>query len=265
MARRGPHACVLFAVAFAGCGSFDAAPDPAKDGAPDAAASDGEAGTGAGYRDVVLADGPLAYYRLGESVGPTARDETGRFDGTYRGACALGAAGAIGGDADTAVAFDDDCTVDLGDRFAFADKAPFTVEAWVMSAGQGNYQHVFTRQLRVGSPVDGYALLLNTPTTALAERFTSGAGAQTDPSTLPAGKLAHVVLTYDGAALRLYADGAPPSIVGDDRVMSTLGAKAFIGSTGGGNYFSGVIDEVAIYDKALTPDRIEAHRKAALR
>lgn len=51
------------------------------------AASSSEAGTppddassAPGYRDVVLASGPLAYYRLGDQAG-TAKDEVGGHDG----------------------------------------------------------------------------------------------------------------------------------------------------------------------------------------
>ncbi len=51
------------------------------------------------YADVVLADSPLAYYRLGESSGTTMTDSSGNGrHGTYVGSPTLGAAGLVPGD-----------------------------------------------------------------------------------------------------------------------------------------------------------------------
>src|SRR5262249_4849632 len=57
------------------------------------------------YRDAVLGDGPLDYWRLGDT-GAVAVDQTGRNDGSYAGACTHGRPGAIAGDADAATLFD---------------------------------------------------------------------------------------------------------------------------------------------------------------
>src|SRR5712664_2937528 len=58
------------------------------------------------YSSVVLAKGPVGYWRLGEAAGPTALDASGNcYDGTYLGNPAFGQTGAIVNDPDTAVAF----------------------------------------------------------------------------------------------------------------------------------------------------------------
>ncbi len=58
------------------------------------------------YSSVVLAKGPVGYWRLGESGGPTASDAPGNgTDGVYFGNPTFGETGAIGGDPDTAVGF----------------------------------------------------------------------------------------------------------------------------------------------------------------
>jgi hypothetical protein len=59
------------------------------------------------YRETVLADHPLAYWRLADSD-ITARDELGGDNGQYAGACTFGAPGAIAGNA--AVTFDGSVT-----------------------------------------------------------------------------------------------------------------------------------------------------------
>ena len=49
---------------------------------------------------------PSAYYRLGETAGQTAHDSSGKaYDGTFGTGITLGAAGALGGDSDTAYQF----------------------------------------------------------------------------------------------------------------------------------------------------------------
>src|SRR5690349_13982799 len=49
--------------------------------------------------------GLVGYWRLGESSGPAACEVTGAFGGTYSGSVALGQAGALTGDPDTAARF----------------------------------------------------------------------------------------------------------------------------------------------------------------
>src|SRR5260221_4029901 len=57
------------------------------------------------YSSVVLAKGPVGYWRLGEASGPTAVDASGNgYDGTYLGNPAFGQTGAIVNDPDTAAA-----------------------------------------------------------------------------------------------------------------------------------------------------------------
>jgi len=72
--------------------------------------------------DAVLADTPIAYWRLDESAGMIARDSSGHGnDGTYIGGVHPGTAGAIANDPDTAATFDGATGyMDGGNRFAFA-------------------------------------------------------------------------------------------------------------------------------------------------
>ena len=56
------------------------------------------------YSSIVLAKGPVGYWRLGEADGPTAFDASGNgYDGAYLGSPALGQPGAIVNDPDTAI------------------------------------------------------------------------------------------------------------------------------------------------------------------
>ena len=56
------------------------------------------------YESAVLGNSPAIYYRLGESSGSTAHDDsTHGVDGTYGGSVTKGVTGAIAGDSDTAI------------------------------------------------------------------------------------------------------------------------------------------------------------------
>ena len=90
----------------------------------------GAAADAATYADTVAATPGLTdYWRLGESAGTTtAADATGAAPGAYV-APALGVAGALTGDADTAARFTGSGWVNAGNGPALT--GPMTVEAWV--------------------------------------------------------------------------------------------------------------------------------------
>src|SRR5687768_14662270 len=81
------------------------------------------------YSMTVLADAPVAYWRLGEASGPFAFDATGHgHTGTYMMSPGLGTPGAIAGDSDTAVRFDG---INDHVRFNQVLGGNFTLEAWI--------------------------------------------------------------------------------------------------------------------------------------
>src|SRR5262245_42401176 len=89
----------------------------------------GSGGQPVTYRDVVLADGPIGYWRLGDSATTTALDEIGMTPGDYKGSYLQGALGALTGDPNTAVDFPGtDGRIEFGDAF---DLQSLTLELWV--------------------------------------------------------------------------------------------------------------------------------------
>ncbi len=85
------------------------------------------------------------------------------------------------------------------------------------------------------------------------------------PAALTAGAWTHVAATYDKAALKLYVNGAQ---VASTPATATLFNSAGVLRIGGNNiwgeWFSGLIDEVRIYERALTAAEIQTDSTRAV-
>ena len=72
---------------------------------------------------------------------------------------------------------------------------------------------------------------------------------------MPLDTWAHVAATYDGATLRLYVDGTlVASVAATGAIATSTGALRIGGNTLWGEYFQGLIDEVRVYNRALTAE-----------
>lgn len=221
-----------------------------------------QAGSFRTYREEVLADAPVGYWRLGEASGTVAKDSSGNGrDGTYVGGVTLGAAGAVG-DGNTAARFDGITGyVDLGDVAALKP-AQVTVEVW--------YRSTDTDGMLVACPPTPYGYDIWVTVGSGLPRFEfDGALAAvtsiTGPTSVSDGLWHHIVGTYDGAFARLYVDGVQVNsqaynggaleyAVGAVRINDRVGDVAY--------RVDGPIDEVAIYPTALSAARIAAHYAA---
>jgi Concanavalin A-like lectin/glucanases superfamily len=247
----------------------------AEDGAADDAADGGSSdAANEPYRQVVLDDDPVAYLRLGESSPsqPATDEVPSGPEGTYAAqAVLLGQPGAIIGDPNTALDLSGGCT-DIGNTMPFYANASFSIEAWVQSNGSSNYQEIVVKRDYDSSTSSlyGYDLVLAQDGTVCVQRWN---GAESAPGTsdsacsttpLASGVYTHVVATYDSSTLALYVAGALAA-----STPSTLSLPVTTSSLHVGNdpsfaqsSFNGLIDEVAIYDHALTPARVAAHTLA---
>jgi hypothetical protein len=213
------------------------------------------------YRAAVLADAPVAYWRLDDTAS-LAVDELGHVDGTYGGACTHGVTGALAGDPDHALHLDGtSCKVTLPDKLAFPNNLPYSVEAWVLTpTAPTDYRVVFSKESRmVTGPVDGYALV-DSPAGIYLERSIDQVNPMTVIVAHPLGRFFHVVGVYDGAAMTIYVDAVPATFTSPDaRSMPAFSGNAFIGGDSFGDFYPGTLDEVAVYDHALAPARITLH------
>jgi len=219
------------------------------------------------YAQSVLEDRPAAYYRFEEAtdVG-AARDSSGNgHDAKFVGGVTLGAAGALANEVSRAVRFDGKSGfVRIGDLFHFRLRAPMSVEVWAKpDLVDGEYRGVISNEpLRSEEQREGYVIFLNAPRGMGFERFSGGARAGAVAPSPPLDVYSHIVVTYDGTKARGYVnaievlsfDSVLNMVAAPDAVM-TIGARV----SGAGGVFAGSLDEVAIYEGALTPARIAVH------
>lgn len=67
----------------------------------------------------------------------------------------------------------------------------------------------------------------------------------------------HVAATYDGAQMKLYLDGTLMKTKDVTGALQTSVFDVFIGNQSSINHFGGIIDEVLVYDKALSVEEIQ--------
>ncbi len=216
------------------------------------------------YRDEVLADGPVTYWRLGELAGATATDQTGANSGTYTGGVTLGVPGALPGDSDRAASFDgvNDYVVAASTASLSMTRA-VSIELWAKRAKAG-------RQVLLGKPgtrqfkLDNYALWINTADRPQAY-FGNGSAFATVSGPVLDTAWHHIVATYDGAVARIYLDGAPAASSATALTMKANTSPLNLARANNGkDDFGGSIDEVAVYPAALDAARIRAHYDRAL-
>jgi hypothetical protein len=172
------------------------------------------------------------------------------------------------GDGDTAVSFDGTATaLEVGTAFGFPDLAPFSFEAWIQpSAVPATHLHPFSKDFIDGNGRrHGWGVYVHGTAGVGLERFVDNVNYVVNGPVPAIDTYTYVVGTYDGAALRLYMDAVMVGAsVNDTRPTIVNNATAYVGSAGVyAKVFRGVIDEVAIYDKALSADTIAAHFTAA--
>jgi hypothetical protein len=189
-----------------------------------------------------------------------ANDIIGGNNGTLVGTVSF-----VPGEVGQAFGFDLSGAVEIPPK-ADLDPQQVSVAAWVSAPSPAFYSYVLSNGPTGGSA--NYALYTGGAGGLYFYAYTTG-GVVLSPdggSSLWDGSLHYVVGTFDGSNIRLYVDGQE---VGNGN--SATGPLSYpssqpvlIGSWDGSSYYwSGVIDEVQIFDQALTSAEIQATYNAA--
>jgi len=209
------------------------------------------------YKNAVLADNPLGYWELDETSGNTALDSSGNGNnGTYFGGITQGMVGAFSGS--SATQFDGSTGyVDLGGVWGGANE--LTIEAWAnVSSITGDFQAIV-------SSLAGFqfAHLQLFSAGNIVTYTDSGALAFDILSQNPTDDWRHIALVAESGNSKLYVNGIEVS--SNSGVFTSINAAPSIrigSGHAGGRFFNGLIDDVAIYDHALSSSDINRHLSA---
>jgi len=216
------------------------------------------------YRDLVMANSPCNYWRLGEASG-NAIDERGEHDLTWTGTPVYEATGALVNDTDTAMTLDGSTEYALSSaNNPTLNNASLSVEAWIYPISFANAPRIIHHGDRSIANNQGWDLKI---TTAGALSLATFNGTWTSWSTSDAAVAVdtwqHIVVAFtEGGSLSFYVDGQ----LVHSTTMTTLGNTTTqyfrlgaLKSSSHTNVFPGSIDEVAVYDYPLSPQQIYRH------
>ncbi len=258
-----------------------------------------QAATFDGYPQAVLNSSPIAYWRLGESsnaasdfasapVAPQSGLQNGIFSGVAttnltqagpRPGNVVNSQAVAGFESDNRAPHfsgnndggDDVLTINDSGVFNFTQTRAFSLEAWVKGPSA---QEVGAAIIAKGTGGGGEQFCIDVPNGAYRffVRNNSGSPAATAANSAvgPNDSWQHIVAIYDQAAgvMRLYVNGVsvasatPPSTLLNTTHEVSVGSRKLSASSYNLN-FDGNIDEVAIYNRALTTNEILAHFDAA--
>lgn len=204
--------------------------------------------------------GLMAYYNFDEGAGVTANDSSGQLNnGAISGASWT--TGKFGG----ALLFDGiNDIVTVSDSDSLDLNFGGTFEAWVFPTDATDWMAILTKAMpnNIGGLAYGFyansgAVLdhpLNRPAGFIGSQTAVYSNLQ-----IPANQWAHLAFTYDGAFLNFYVNGV---LAGSAIMPGTFLASPeplIIGGRAGGNqFFAGRLDEIRIYNRALTNAEIQA-------
>lgn len=225
------------------------------------------------YREAVQASRPWGWWRLGEASGTTLNDASGNGrTGTTSGSVTRLQSGIVAGDTASEFGGGSGCaTIGTGVN----NPTTFSLEAWFKTtsttggwivgssgvAGVSAYNSSHDRNIYM---TDAGALVFGTWNGSSVDSITT-ASAYND------GAWHHVVATLSSAGQRLYVDGA---LTGTSPSTTAESGTRYwkIGCNGIGTdwpsypssyWFTGTLDEVAIYDQALDAQTVARHFAAA--
>jgi hypothetical protein len=154
----------------------------------------------------------------------------------------------------------------MGDVLDFERTSPFSLSIWYNTLGATGIR-VLIGKLNHASPYNGYNLLLSSGKIQFQlvnTWLTNYLLVDSSGSTYNSTGWKHLVLTYNGSSnssgVKMYINGSPISTtsVANTLTSSTLTSIQFTIGTRNNNayYWSGLIDQTAVWNKELTQSQI---------
>ncbi|MER5620251.1 LamG-like jellyroll fold domain-containing protein [Streptosporangium sp. NPDC002544] len=200
--------------------------------------------------------GLVAAYGMEQGAGTTVSDSSGQNNTGTAGDTSWDSAGKFG----KALSFNGTTSmVTIGDAPSLRLTSGMTLSAWVKPTTLTDWRTVVMKDLSSGdgAPYGLYASDSNVP----AGWLLTTEGEQRSPkgtTALPANTWSHLALTYNGATAKLYVNGMQAGQLAVTGDFYDDGGDVHIGGNNAwGEFFSGLIDEVRIYNIAQSSTQIQ--------
>lgn len=234
-----------------------------------------EFGTNANYEATVMTDNPYVYLRLDEAIGTNANDSSGHgLSFTYAN-CILGTAGALTGDADTAVTTNGTTSYVSRNTLDLSATSTVSVEFWVWlnaNAISGQSQMLF--EVSDGTGPNGSCGVFEASDGVSLELYCTGATGAT-AVTYPRFSAAawhHIVAVFDmnggAAGIKLYVDSvlqtqnATLTAATNSNNFSASLPVFLMARDGTSQFTAGILDDTAIYTGELAGVAVSDHYNA---
>lgn len=219
------------------------------------------------YKEEVLADSPVSYWRMDAASGTAETDlGSGGHNGTYSGQFALKEPGIPGGEGDSGVLFNSSLkTGRMEATNSGSVSGNWTVEIWAKYSTLRNSDKLLSTRktgehsFDIGVEASGAVHAdIGNGTVWLTTAANSGTGAVTKEV------WNHIVLAATETGYKIYVNGklnGEGSYSGVPLLWNSE-HSVFVAGLSETEYSSSTIDEVAIYSTALSKTRVEAHYSA---
>jgi YD repeat-containing protein len=231
---------------------------------------------GSYYGAVSSTAGLSNYWRLGETAGPSFADGVGGKTAISEGGVGFGAPGALVGDPNKAASFDGSNDT-ASAKLDLSGNSQLTLEFWLNWSAYANDDHLAFEFTPNFNNNDG-GFLVDPNAGELGGKFGVGIGRGGSRNNAyferpSAGAWHHYTLVFDTTApaseeVVPYVDGQP---IPYDKTASGTGAGNFANSSlffmsrnAATLFGKGSLDEVAIYNRALSPAEVGAHFDASI-
>jgi hypothetical protein len=198
----------------------------------------------------------VGFWGFDEGAGTTASDSSGNGNnGTL-----INGPGWTGGQVNGALSFDgDNDYVEVPDDPSFDIADEITVAAWINPAETNGWKTIVSKFAHSpGNRMDLYWVLYNGRIAASLAGISGIPGSYWGPDVpVETGVWMHVALTYNGLVMTMYKDGVNAATIGATGALMLADSSSdepfMVGlNTEWGEYFEGIIDEVRIYNRALS-------------
>lgn len=225
-----------------------------------------------GYAGVIFDASPTAYYRLGEASGNAIDSSGNGHDQTMLGSPLRGGPSLVN---DTNASTDFNGAARCFSAGAWSAFTNFSVEAVIRPSNVSGDNIIISRTSFAWAPSDtssrGWHFIIKDGHLDLGLTMTDGTYLEGGETTLLTnGAVYHVVATWDGTDAKVYINGELDftySALAGKTLNNVVGqAVSISGENGFGTLanFKGLIDEVAVFDRALTATEVADHRTAMM-